>query len=63
MKTQADVRDIKASMATKDDISRVLSAIDAFAKGTTDNRRTLLVYDDILGRHETRISALKTKPS
>ena len=63
VKTQSDVRDIKASMSTKDDISRVLKAIDAFAKQTMDNRRTLLVYDDILGKHETRIAALEAKSS
>ncbi|MEK7743562.1 MAG: hypothetical protein AAB578_04170 [Elusimicrobiota bacterium] len=61
VKTQADVREIKTAMATKDGISRVLGAIDPFAKQTTDNRRTLLVYDDILGKHDTRITALEAK--
>ena len=31
------------------------------AKQTTDNRRTLLVYDDILGKRDTRITALEAK--
>jgi hypothetical protein len=52
---QADLREITASMADKDGISRVLAAIDALAKRIMDNRRTLLVYDDILGKHETRV--------
>ena len=41
--TQADVRRIEQTMATKDDISRVLSAIDAFAK-KSENQNNAVVF-------------------
>jgi len=70
-KTQADVRQIKNDMATKmstkDDISRVLSAIDAFASEALAYRnhdtlrgRAIMEHDDKLKNHETRILELET---
>ena len=46
--TQADVREIRndmaTKMATKDDISRVLSAIDAFAKKSGINGNAVVLH-------------------
>lgn len=71
-KTQADVREIKHNMATKmstkDDISRVLSAIDAFAAEAIayrnhDTLRGRAIMDQAgkLENHETRLATLESK--
>ena len=44
--TQADVREIRRDMATKDDVSRILGAIDAFVVDLKD--------------HEGRLKALES---
>ena len=70
-KTQADVRQIKEDMATKvstkDDISRVMSAIDAFAAEALSYRnhdtlrgRAIMDHDSKLKDHENRIILLET---
>lgn len=42
VKTQADIRRIKETMSTKDDVSRIMNAIDAFArKAETYGRKAL----------------------
>ena len=70
-KTQADVRQIKDDMATKlstkDDISRVMSAIDKFA-GVAENYKRkdlerghmLMEQHDKLENHEGRLILLET---
>jgi septal ring factor EnvC (AmiA/AmiB activator) len=70
-KTQADVREIKhdmaTKMATKDDISRVLSAIDTYTAEAISyrNRDTLrggkiMEHETRLTDHENRIALLET---
>ncbi|OGR44254.1 MAG: hypothetical protein A2X28_01785 [Elusimicrobia bacterium GWA2_56_46] len=69
-KTQADVREIKYDLATnvstKDDISRVLNAIDKFAATTENYKRKdlergdmLMAQHDKLQNHETRLTLLE----
>ena len=70
-KTQADVREIKydmaAKMATKDDISRILSAIDTYTTEAISYRnrdtlrgRAVMDHTTKLSDHESRITALET---
>ena len=70
-KTQADVRQIKddmaTKMATKDDIGRILSAIDTYTAEAISYRnrdtlrgRAIMEHDDKLKNHETRILELET---
>ena len=71
-KTQADVREIKhdiaTKMSTKDDISRVMSAIDAFAAEALSYRNRdalrgdkITTHDEQLENHENRITLLETR--
>mgnify|MGYP001614572381 CR=1 FL=1 len=72
-KTQTDVRDIKYDMATKlatkDDISRIMNHIDAFAAEALSYRNhdtlrggKIMEHETKLSNHETRISELETNP-
>lgn len=72
-KTQAELREIKYDMATKvatkDDISRIMSAIDTYTAEAISyrNRDTLrgnevMEHASKLKNHETRISELETNP-
>ncbi|HBB68319.1 MAG: hypothetical protein A2X28_01580 [Elusimicrobia bacterium GWA2_56_46] len=61
-----DIRDIHETMATKDDISRILGAIDSFAGEARDYRRKdmergqmLMEQNDKLQNHESRITLLE----
>jgi len=71
--TQADIREIRHDMATKmstkDDISRVLSAIDAFAKKSENNDHAVTLHGPILTEvhprpahkdHEGRLKTLES---
>lgn len=71
--TQSDVREIKndmaTKMATKDDISRVLSAIDAFAKKWDGQSNAVVLHGQTLTDvqvglkdHEGRLKALEARP-
>ncbi len=71
-KTQTDIRDMKetmaTTMATKDDINRIMNAIDVFAGEAKDYRRkdadrghTLMEHHDKLEDHESRVTALEAK--
>ncbi|MBI5630333.1 MAG: hypothetical protein HY921_05565 [Elusimicrobia bacterium] len=65
----------REEMATKTDftyiktqLSQIIANLDGLAGETADNRRTLLVYDKIIGEHgrqlnahETRISSLENR--
>ncbi|MBI3298978.1 MAG: hypothetical protein HYZ75_12480 [Elusimicrobia bacterium] len=69
VKTQADLRDIRQTMATKDDIGRVLAAIDAFAgKAVAYDQKSyshgaiLTDHEDKLRDHGRRLSSLEAKP-
>ena len=57
--TQADVREIKhtmaTSMATKSDVDRIMNAIDAFARKAETYDRKALSHGEILQNHETKI--------
>ena len=68
---QADLRKIKqfmaTKMATKDDISRVLSAIDAFSKKSENNDKSVVLHRHVLTevqvglkQHEGRLLALES---
>ncbi|MFH1246045.1 MAG: hypothetical protein V1662_06120, partial [Candidatus Omnitrophota bacterium] len=70
-KTQADVREIKYDMATKmateDDISRILSAIDTYTAEAISYRNhdtargnKVMEHETKLENHETRITLLET---
>ena len=68
LKTQADVRNIKETMATKNDINRIMNAIDVFAGEAKDYRRKdiergqmLMEHHDKLENHESRVTALENK--
>ncbi|MCG2725312.1 MAG: hypothetical protein L6420_03470 [Elusimicrobia bacterium] len=65
---KTDIRDIKETMSTKDDINRIMNAIDAFA-GEAKNYRikdadrghVLMEHHDKLENHENRISAVEAR--
>lgn len=66
-KTQADVRQIKNDMSTKDDISRVMNAIDAFATEALSYRNhdalrggKIMEHETKISNHENRITLLET---
>ena len=65
---KADIVEIKETMATKNDVSLILNAIDTFAAEAEAYRRKdldrghiLMVHDDKLSSHETRITILEAK--
>ena len=65
--TQADVREIRNTMSTKDDINRVLTAIDSFAKKAQNydrvavlHGRTLVEVEVSLKDHGERLEALES---
>ena len=68
IKLQSRVGNIEEKMSTKDDISRVLNAIDKFA-ATTENYirkdlergQMLMKQEDKLQNHEKRLTTLETK--
>lgn len=55
VRTQADVRAIRASMATKDDVGQILSAIDAFAQMGEAYDRKAVSHGAILNDHTAAI--------
>ena len=68
---QADVREIRHDMATKlatkDDINRVLNAIDAFVKKSENNDKSVVLHGHVLTEvqvslkdHEGRLKALES---
>jgi len=72
-KTQSDVRDIKhdmaTKMATKDDISRIMNAIDQFSSEYISYRNkdtlrgdAIMRHEEQIANHEKRISSLEGKP-
>ena len=69
-KTQTDVRQIKddiaTKLATKDDISRIMSAIDAFAAEAQSSRNhdalrggKIMEHETKLNNHEGRLALLE----
>ena len=60
-KNQSDIADIQVRMATKDDIGRVLGAIDSFAHLNETYGRKAIVHDARLKDHETRLTRLESK--
>ena len=68
VKLQSKVGNIEEKMATKDDINRIMNAIDTFAGEAKDYRRkdadrghTLMEHHDKLEDHESRVTALEAK--
>ena len=70
-KTQTDVREIKynmaTNMATKDDVSRLITHIDAFAAEAISHRNhdtlrggKVMEHESKLENHESRITLLET---
>jgi len=57
--SQSDIRDIKERMATKDDIGRVLNAIDSFAHKDETYDRKDIVHDARINNHEERLTRLE----
>ena len=71
-KTQTDVREIKynmaTNMATKDDVSRLITHIDAFAAEALSHRNhdtlrggKVMEHEEKLLNHETRLASLESK--
>ncbi len=71
-KTQADIREIKETIATKlatrDDISRLMNHIDAFAAEALSHRNhdklrggKIMEHETKLSDHENRLTTLETK--
>ena len=58
-KNQSDITDIRLRMATKEDIGRVLNAIDDFAHKNETFDRKVTVHDTRLNDHEERITRLE----
>lgn len=60
VRTQADVREIKETMATKmatkEDVSKILTAIDRFAGKAEGYDRAAVLHGKSLTEHEIRIS-------
>lgn len=69
IKTQAEVRDLRRTMATKDDVSIILAAIDSFAgkaksydQKSVSHGAILTDHEDKLRLHGRRLSSLESKP-
>ena len=60
VRTQTDVREIKETMATKEDVSRILVAIDRFAGKAEVYDREAVLHGHILTNHEKRLKALES---
>jgi hypothetical protein len=65
--TQTDVREIRNDMATKDDVGRILSAIDAFAKKSENQSNAVALHGHVLTEvqvglkdHESSIKTLES---
>jgi len=65
--TQADVQRIEQSMATKKDVDRILSAIDAFAKKSENHDKAVALHGHVLTEiqvdlkdHESRLKTLES---
>ena len=68
VKAQSDISDIKERMATRDDISRVLNHIDAFAAEALSYRNhdalrggKIMEHETKLENHENRLTSLEIK--
>ncbi|OGR61848.1 MAG: hypothetical protein A2X31_00380 [Elusimicrobia bacterium GWB2_63_22] len=68
VRAQSDINGIKERMATKDDINRIMSAIDTYTAEAISyrNRDTLrggkiMEHETKLTDHETRLTSLETK--
>jgi len=68
LRLQNDMNDVKERMATKDDVNRIISSIDAFAaeaqayrQKDTHRGRLITEHDELLKNHEHRLSTLETK--
>jgi len=68
VKLQSGVEDINERMATKDDINRIMGAIDAFAAEAQSYRnhdtlrgRAIMAHDEKLTNHENRITLLEAE--
>lgn len=70
VKTQADVREIKQTMATKEDVGRILNAIDSFAKKAVSYDRAAALHGHALTElqvgqkdHEKRLKSIESARS
>ena len=55
IKTQDEVRQIKETMATKADSERIIGLLDFIKGKVSDQDRTVVVFDKILGEHRVRL--------
>ena len=58
VRMQAEMGDIRERMAEKTDISRILGAIDAFARKAENYDRKSFSHADILQEHEARLQSM-----
>lgn len=70
IKLREGYHEIRTTMATKNDINRILNAIDAFAGKSEDSHRAILLHGQILTEiqitlkdHGRRLTALESRPS
>ena len=67
VKTQTDVRDIKhdiaTKMATKNDINRIMNAIDQFSSEYTSYRNKDIIRGDAIMQHEKQITSHENRIS
>lgn len=63
IKTQADLKKVKETMASKEDVSKILNAIDAFAQKAENYDRKALFHDSRINDHEQRITQLEKTAS
>jgi tetrahydromethanopterin S-methyltransferase subunit G len=68
VKTQADVQEIKKTMATKDDVNLILDRIDSFTKRVDVYDKKAIIQDYRLNQaesglsdHEKRLSSLEAR--
>lgn len=66
-KTKEDIREIKETMATKGDINRIMTAIDAFAAQALSYQNhdklrggKIMEHETKIGNHESRLVLLET---
>ena len=63
VKTQTDLKEVKETMATKEDVSEILNAIDTFAQKAENYDRKAVFHDSRINDHEERITQLEKTAS
>ena len=59
IKNRTDLAEIKETMATKEDVNKILGVVDAFAQRIETYDRKTILHDARLSDHEARITRLE----